>query len=281
MQKAVIEIITHKDDPSGLKTVAVAGKSIKAFVIPRVDIADIGEFENIDMPGVYFLLNEDEEEKSVYIGQSNNVLRRLEQQKLEKENWTISIAFTAGKEINAPFLEKLCIKEVITTGRYKTSNKTGSPGNSISKSAEIVNHQFMDEIKFVTKLLGFRIFSSAPASAPENKYSLKSKDIKAVGMIMEGNEFLVYQDSESSLNTSSGLEIHVKSSVRLRNKLIEEKVIQLADKKDRYIFTKDYIFNSPSAAAEVVNGMSTNGWTAWKDQNGKTLDENIRKTSLV
>lgn len=37
------------------------------------------------------------------------------------------------------------------------------------------------------------------------------------------------------------------------------------------IVTKDIIFKSPSTAANFVTGASTNGLTAWKDNNGKTL----------
>jgi hypothetical protein len=39
------------------------------------------------------------------------------------------------------------------------------------------------------------------------------------------------------------------------------------------VFQQDYIFNSPSAAAATILGRSANGWTSWKDKNGKTLDE--------
>ncbi len=38
-----------------------------------------------------------------------------------------------------------------------------------------------------------------------------------------------------------------------------------------------FSFSSPSTAASVVLGRSANGWTEWKDQYGKTLDEIIRK----
>ncbi|WP_233557516.1 DUF4357 domain-containing protein [Aquimarina sp. AD1] len=43
------------------------------------------------------------------------------------------------------------------------------------------------------------------------------------------------------------------------------------------MFQKDEIFNSPSAAAVSVLGRPANGWTTWKDKNGKTLNELKRK----
>ena len=38
------------------------------------------------------------------------------------------------------------------------------------------------------------------------------------------------------------------------------------EKKDEnlYIFIKDYVFNSPSAASDIVLGNSTSGWKKWK-----------------
>ena len=61
----------------------------------------------------------------------------------------------------------------------------------------------------------------------------------------------------------------------LRSKLVAEKV--LVDSGKLLSFETDYIFASPSAAAAVVLGRSANGWTEWKNKNGKTIDELIRK----
>jgi len=38
----------------------------------------------------------------------------------------------------------------------------------------------------------------------------------------------------------------------------------------------DYLFSSPSVAAGMFIGGSANGWTEWKDKEGKTLDQVYR-----
>ena len=43
------------------------------------------------------------------------------------------------------------------------------------------------------------------------------------------------------------------------------------------VFTRDYLFTSPSMAAMAVMGRSANGWIEWKAANGKTLDEAKRQ----
>jgi hypothetical protein len=56
--------------------------------------------------------------------------------------------------------------------------------------------------------------------------------------------------------------------VTLRNKLLKDHI--LVEQDDKLKFLEDYIFNSPSTAGGVVLGRATNGWTAWKNKEGKT-----------
>ena len=42
------------------------------------------------------------------------------------------------------------------------------------------------------------------------------------------------------------------------------------------IVQKDIVFNSPSTAAQFVNGRSTNGNIAWKDEEGKKIGEFVK-----
>jgi len=62
---------------------------------------------------------------------------------------------------------------------------------------------------------------------------------------------------------------------KLREELIINEVVILSNEK--YIFSKDYTFTSPSQADCIIIGKSSNGWKVWKDENGNTLDSLIRK----
>jgi len=57
--------------------------------------------------------------------------------------------------------------------------------------------------------------------------------------------------------------------VKLDNKLIENGT--LIKKTNKYIFTKDTEFSSPSSAAAVIHGGSANGLTAWVNNEGIQL----------
>ena len=42
-------------------------------------------------------------------------------------------------------------------------------------------------------------------------------------------------------------------------------------------FTEDYLFDSPSGAAMLVLGRTSNGWNDWKTADGRTLHEVERR----
>jgi hypothetical protein len=63
----------------------------------------------------------------------------------------------------------------------------------------------------------------------------------------------------------------------LRQKLRDEGV--LAENSGRLLFTADHAFNSPSLAAAVIYGGSVNGRSAWKNADGRSIND-LDKISL-
>ena len=62
-----------------------------------------------------------------------------------------------------------------------------------------------------------------------------------------------------------------KNIFELRKKYEENGKIQ------NHILQEDIEFTSPSAAAKFVTGYSINGWTAWKDIEGRDLNHLERR----
>jgi hypothetical protein len=60
--------------------------------------------------------------------------------------------------------------------------------------------------------------------------------------------------------------------VRQRNKLLESG--NLVSGEGKYVFAKDTLFSSPSAASSVILGRQSAGPIEWIDENGKTYKEN-------
>lgn len=57
----------------------------------------------------------------------------------------------------------------------------------------------------------------------------------------------------------------------MRRKLIETKI--MLDNGDKLIFVEDAVFNSPSAASNMILGRNSNGFTEWVNKSGQTFKE--------
>ncbi|MGL5960898.1 MAG: DUF4357 domain-containing protein [Cetobacterium sp.] len=83
----------------------------------------------------------------------------------------------------------------------------------------------------------------------------------------KSNSFLVLKDSVASKNQTVGIGVR---NLKTIEKLLSLNVLK--EDNDKYIFEKDYLFSSPSAAATLILGRAANGWTEWKTFDGKLLD---------
>ena len=99
-----------------------------------------------------------------------------------------------------------------------------------------------------------------------------SKGSYAEGKYLE-NGFLVFKDSK--IRSEPVKSFYNKNEYKLRTKLINDSI--LVKKEDYYIFSRDYLFSSPSTAASIAMSRLANGWTEWKTKDGKILDDIYRK----
>ena len=85
--------------------------------------------------------------------------------------------------------------------------------------------------------------------------------VEAFGSNLEGKQFVVLKDSTANLEPRPSMRM---TEYRARENLIEEGAL-VAD-GDKYRFTRDVTFNSPSAAASLVRACSSNGQVLWKPE---------------
>lgn len=55
----------------------------------------------------------------------------------------------------------------------------------------------------------------------------------------------------------------------------------LKQEGEHLVHTDNYTLGSPSSAAAITVGNDMNGWETWKTEDGKTLDEAIRKAAAA
>jgi len=175
---------------------------------------------------------------------------------------------TAGK-----FLEHFAIEQAKESNRYETENQTAPSKPFVTESMEADLLDSFDTIKILQSTLGFPVYDKVGKEQVTSKelLFLNGRNVRAEGDLIDDG-FVVFKGSRVKKDTTPSCHEYL---INLRNKLIQNEI--LIDKGDSYEFSQDYVFNSPSTAGGVILGRSTNGWTKWKNKEGKTLDELKRK----
>ncbi len=87
----------------------------------------------------------------------------------------------------------------------------------------------------------------------------------------ETREFVVYKDSVCNTKVSQKDSPTVQNIAK-RRKELEHRGIIGKSSDGSLVFLKDHHFSSPSAAAQIVRGGSSNGWEYWKTREGEPLN---------
>ena len=135
---------------------------------------------------------------------------------------------------------------------------------------------FYDNMKIILPTLGYPILHIDILNNPITKNTdliLNIGKIKATARLTS-NGLEVQKDSE--MNPKDNLSLSGSYS-NLRKTLLSKGIIKV--KSNKHVFTENYEFPSPSAAAAIILGYSINGRTAWKNKQGKTL-KNIEEERL-
>lgn len=211
---------------------------------------------------------------TLYVGKGDPLRRRLGEQSKSKDFWTRAVVFTSKDgELNtahAQYLEARLIRLAQDANRCQLDNANTPEPPSLSAPDVAMAEAFLDELLPVLPVLGISAFQEPQAEAPASGILLlHSKGIDAKGYDAPQG-FVVQKRSQAVADTVPSFG-SFNYLVALRGQLLHKKV--LVSEGDHLVLTQDYVFDSPSAAASILLGNSTNGRVAWKDANGVTLKE--------
>ena len=130
---------------------------------------------------------------------------------------------------------------------------------------------YLREMLICLPILGIALneTTSSQTAHPDDRLFIKTnKGIAAIGALTNDG-FLVFEGSHASIDETPSLQIALKA---LRQSLFEKKILRQTE-ENRFTFTKDYLFGSPSTAAGVVQGRSANGRIDWKDGKGLSIKD--------
>jgi hypothetical protein len=265
-------------NPRGIKICDTKDGIVKAIFIPRNKLADAVKRQELQDPGVYFLIGEPNEigKPRIYIGEAEVLIARIKQHNISKDFWNSVICFVSEKKninkAHIKYLENHSCSQAKKINKCELENNTNPTQSSLTEQDQDFAMSFFDDLKLLIATLGFPIFEESKKDQSKI-YLCKGRDAHAAGEYTEDG-FLVFKDSKANLKESKTAGSWVSG---MRKKLLEKGILK--QEGSILIFTEDYLFNSPSASAAAILARRANGWTEWKDKNNKTMDEKIRKNN--
>lgn len=272
-----IQIFLPDGNPRSIKLAEFTTRTVKAILIPREKLEYAFQRQELKNNALYLLIGDSVEgvRPLLYVGETEDCITRIKDHNKKKEFWTSAIVLISSNnqftKAHIKFLEWHCWNNAKNVGRYSLENTNNLTKPQIPEPLEAELYDNYDTIKILVSTLGYPIFDPITKSNKKNTMYCKGKDAFAEGEYTEEG-FVVFAKSKTNIELAKGSGEWVKN---LQTKLIADGI--LVKENGVCVFKSDYIFSSPSAASAIVLARSSNGWTDWKNKEGKTLDELYRK----
>lgn len=271
-----IKIFLLDGDPNGRLTCELSNWTGKAYKIPRNKVKDSIDRDDLTSTGVYLLFGKDEESNDlVYIGEGEEILKRIIQHLPQKDFWHETVIFVSKDEnlnkAHIKYLENRLYDLAISANRYKIVNSVVPTKSAISETDQAEMEEYLENIKLLVNTLGHKVFEEKREVLPKQTSNQDIFIIKAArGADAQGKPtsegFVVFKGSKAATSTVPSM---TASFLNLRQRLLDEKV--LTGNEETLVFSDDYLFSSSSTAAAMVMGRNANGLEEWKLANGITL----------
>ncbi|HVZ93214.1 MAG TPA: GIY-YIG nuclease family protein [Phycisphaerales bacterium] len=298
-----IQIFLPSGEPRGVRIAEFTTRIVQAVAFPRSKLEEALRREELTGIGTYFLIGEREDDADdrpiVYIGEAEDCSVRFRQHNAEKEFWQTAVAIVSRTQsftkAHIRLLEYMSIQRTRAAERYVLDNGNSGTEPFLPEHMRAEVCEVFETMESLLSALGFPLFepvgvglqtvSTQPPSVvrPPGNPLLGGSNQTAV-FAYRGDGFsakLIYNEDGFVVLNGSVARTEVfpsgQSSVYRRDQLLRDGV--LTRQADGLHFTRDHAFKSPSGAADVISGISVNGWEAWKDDRGRTLHDVYRKAA--
>lgn len=271
-------MIIPSGNPNGIKIVELPNWTGKCFLVPRQSLKELKDYTEINMPGFYMLFGVDDEsiDDLVYIGESETFYNRVSDHDAKKEFWDTAVVFTGG--LNKAYVKYLEYKATTLAheiNRMKVQNKVQPPENTLLSFDKIAVEDYFEKVQLILTAIGYEVFDAITESISDAKiYFLRAEGVDAKAQLLADGSLNVLKGSTARIRETESFWGWSKAA---RERFIADSTLIDSGNGISYTYTKDVLFKSPSAAAATTTGRPINGWTAWKDGKGNTLNENLRK----
>ena len=269
---------------TGLITAEIMNWTGHVLAGPRSGLPAFLKRPELDRTGVYFLTGPDPEDPDtlqLYIGESDNVRKRLIQHNSDKKKdyWERTCVVTSKDQnitkAHARYLESRLIAIANAAGTVTVVNGNAPPPVALPEADESDMEFFLDQLRLILPVLGLdfmRLHKATPGTmtdatekpgqadvAPLFWLASKKHGLEAQAREIDG-EFVVLAGSDAAKDWN--IASHHGYS-KLHAQLVKAGKL-LPGKENRLRFAEAIAFRSPSAAAAVILGTHANGRTSWK-----------------
>lgn len=278
-----IEIFLPDGNPKNIRIANITSRTIEVTYFSRSKFEFMKTRKNLKNVGVYFLIGYSEEDNKqiVYIGEAEDCFKRLSLHNKRTDFWNSAVVVTSKTRFftkaHIKFLERFFYDKIKKAGRCTIQNNSVPTKSYISESMQATLMDNFETIKLLISTLGFSFFDRIDKAQAKKEKELIFECKDTIGHFGQGkyseDGFVIFKGAYCKINLSKSLK--EKGSVLVRQKLINNKILK--EKSGKYILQEDFIFSSPSTAAQIILGRAANGWILWKLKDGKTLDDVYRK----
>jgi len=283
-----LELFFIDGKPEGMQTAEVFNWTGHVLLFPRTRIKAALERKEARYTGVYLLLGEADGAPLAYIGEGEDIADRIRSHDQKRDWWTQAVLVTTGantlNKAHVKYLESRLVEIARSVKRWELENANTPPRPGLSEAAQANMESFLSYLMMTLPALRVDIFQefAKPAGtqvavpADDNGASprfvlVQKKDALHATAQLVGDDFIV-QEGSTARRRWVGAGPRETSYARLHAQLLVSGV--LAERGEGCVFAKSYAFRSPSAAAAVVLGRSSNGTTKWKlESTGETYKE--------
>lgn len=300
MKPRSINIFLLDGDPNGIRVAQIMMSTIQAIAFRRNKLGEVRKtFPEIERPGVYILIGEDESEPDRqlgYIGESEGIGERLSTHNSNKSGrdskdfWTDTVVLISKDEnltkSHARYVEACLIRSIGSNPRWSLPNakRPSEDAGKLPLPDRAAMEEFVDQTKTLVGALGWDLFREMRGRGTEVAQAVREISVdpsvnrphfqfRGEGFVAEmelgpSGEFMVKSGSKARLRTTTTIP---RGATTLRNTLIDKGVLR--QDGNFLLFTSDYSFSSASAAAATVIGASANGRILWKMPDGRTYGD--------
>lgn len=284
-----ITVYLMDGDGSQRYQVTLDNWNIKAYKIPVDLVAARNNLDSIHTAGVYFLFGYVEGQKSVYVGEAEDVYRRLTQHIPEKDGyiWDNAVVFIASEigvldKARVKYLENRFYNIIKDASSYRLLNRNEPTKSTITKYSEDAMEVVIDNIKLIIPVLGYtpfknRIFEGEFSSENEEIFYIKNTELYAECRFNPEKYLFNLANPQSkfmpfTLLKGSRISNKINSSLTKKLKQQRQECTDSNVIKDG-ILQKDLDFKSASYVAGFVLGRSSNGKIELKTNDGQTFKD--------